>query len=137
MSDAASPVRRSFWLQYMSLFASVGTLVCCALPSLLVLIGLGATVASLLSAAPWLVTLSRHKGWTFAVAGALIGVNVLYVCLILPRVREQQCAVGDDACARASRLSTAVLWVSAGLYVVGVFVAYVLGPLFVWLDNSK
>jgi mercuric ion transport protein len=48
-------------LGYFSLFTSLGTLLCCALPSLLVLIGLGATVASVVSAAPWLIAFSRHK----------------------------------------------------------------------------
>ena len=52
-------------LSYISLFTSFGTLLCCALPSLLVLLGLGATVASFLSAVPWLVVLSRHKTWVF------------------------------------------------------------------------
>lgn len=33
-------------LGYLSLFTSLGTLLCCALPSLLVALGLGATVAS-------------------------------------------------------------------------------------------
>lgn len=33
-------------LTYFSLFTSLSTLLCCALPSLLVLVGLGATVAS-------------------------------------------------------------------------------------------
>jgi len=47
-------------LSYFSLFSSVGTLLCCALPSVLVLAGLGATVASTLSALPWLVVLSHH-----------------------------------------------------------------------------
>ena len=37
-------------LSYLSLFTSFGTLLCCALPSLLVLVGLGATVASFLLA---------------------------------------------------------------------------------------
>ena len=57
--------KRSALLSYFSLFTSVGTLLCCALPSLLVLFGLGASVASMLSFLPWLVTLSRHKQWTF------------------------------------------------------------------------
>ena len=42
-------------VSYLSLFTSFGTLLCCALPSLLVLFGLGATVASFLSSLPWLV----------------------------------------------------------------------------------
>jgi hypothetical protein len=61
--------RRSSLLNYFSLFSSFGTLLCCALPSVLVLLGLGTTVASLLSAMPWLVNLSRHKIWTFSISG--------------------------------------------------------------------
>jgi mercuric ion transport protein len=135
--NPAAPQRRSFGLQYVSLFTSVGTLLCCALPSLLVLFGLGATVASLLSAAPWLVMLSQHKNWTFATAGILIGLNITYVYKIAPRLRQQACEAGDDACASASRISTTVLWVSAALFGIAVFVAYVLGPVFVWLDSSR
>ena len=57
---------------FLSLFTSLGTLLCCALPSLLVLVGLGATVASVLSQAPWLVSMSHHKHWVFLTAGLLI-----------------------------------------------------------------
>jgi mercuric ion transport protein len=52
---------KSAWLSYVSRFTSLSTLLCCALPSLLVLVGPGATVASMLSALPWLVTLSHHR----------------------------------------------------------------------------
>ena len=130
--------RRSFWLQYLSLFSSLGTLLCCALPSVLVLFGLGATVASVLSSAPWLVALSRHKNWTFAIAGLLIASNFVYVYGVAPRLRTrtEQCAPGEEACVATARISTAVLWVSAAVYVIGFFVAYVLGPIFVWIDRS-
>src|SRR5947199_6824491 len=91
---------RSGALSYLSLFTSLGTLLCCALPSLLVLFGLGATVASALSAAPWLVALSRHKNVTFLAAGVLIAANLLYVYGLAPRLRKQAeaCAPGDEAC---------------------------------------
>ena len=73
MNDVATTTRRrSALLSYFSLFTSLSTLLCCALPSLLVLFGLGASVASALSFMPWLVTLSRHKQWTFSVSGVLI-----------------------------------------------------------------
>src|SRR5256885_7120875 len=116
--------RRGFWLQYLSLFSSVGTLLCCALPSLLVLIGLGATVASVLSAAPWLVALSRHKNWTFAIAGLLIAGKFVYVYALAPLLRAcgEQCAPGEEACGTAGRISTAVLWGSAAGDAVGFFV---------------
>ncbi|MPY89463.1 MAG: hypothetical protein GEU99_16240 [Luteitalea sp.] len=117
---------------FLSLFTSFGTLICCALPSLLVLLGLGATVASFLSAAPWLVTLSQHKAWVFAGAGALIAGNFAYVYALAPRLRgpDETCSVDDPtACGRADRLSRAVLWISAAIYVTGFFAAYALGPI--------
>jgi mercuric ion transport protein len=110
---------------YLALFTSFGTLLCCGLPSLLILFGLGATVASFLSALPWLVTMSHHKNWVFPIAGLLITGNILYL-----RLRTAACpADAADACAAATRTSRVVLWVSAGIYSIGVFSAYVLGPL--------
>ncbi|MGQ0702238.1 MAG: hypothetical protein ACT4PM_03795 [Gemmatimonadales bacterium] len=118
---------------YLSLFGSVGTLVCCALPSLLVLLGFGATVAAVLSGVPWLVTLSRHKGLVFAVAGAMIAANAY---LGHRSARTMGCAPGEaDACMAAHRRTRLVLWISAGLYASGFLVAYALGPILTWLDG--
>ena len=78
-------------LNYFSLFTSVGTLLCCALPSLLVLAGLGASVASTLSSLPWLVTLSRHKNWTFSISGALIALSFVNAHYIAPRLKGKAC----------------------------------------------
>src|SRR5215471_833127 len=119
-------------LNYLSLFTSFGTLFCCALPSLMVLLGLGATVASFLSAVPWLVTLSRHKSVVFLVSGLLIGGNLLYVYVIAPRLQAAGANCSPDepeACRSTSRFSRIVLWISAAIYGVGVFSAFVLGPL--------
>lgn len=128
--------KRSALLNYFSLFTSVGTLLCCALPSLLVLFGLGATVVSMLSFLPWLVTLSRHKPWTFAISGLLIGLSFLNMYVIAPRLRANEaCVPGDTACGEASRISKVVLWVAAAIYAVGFLVAYVLGPLLMRLDR--
>jgi mercuric ion transport protein len=135
---APSPahVRRSFWLEYLALFSSFGTLLCCALPSLLVLFGLGATVASVLAAAPWLVSLSRHKVWVFAIAGGLIAANVAYVYVVAPGISRanQACAPDDPTCGSATRFSRVVLWLSAAIYVIGALTAFALGPLLLWWD---
>ncbi len=116
-------------LGYVALFSSIGTLLCCALPALLVLLGFGATVASLLSAAPWLVTLSRHKAWVFAFAGILIAGSFYYVYRIVPRllVARGACAAHDEAaCRSATRGSRGLLWLSTSLLVIGFSVAYLL-----------
>ena len=130
-----STTARSAALSYFSLFTSLGTLLCCALPSLLVLFGLGASVASALSFVPWLVTLSRHKQWTFAISGVLIALGFVNTYSIAPgRRREDACSPNDPACRDASRVSRILLWVSAGIYVTGFFVAYALGPILAKVD---
>lgn len=132
-----STSRRATVVGYFSLFTSLSTLLCCALPSLLVLFGLGASVASMLSFTPWLVTLSRHKQWTFALSGILIGLSFLNMYFIAPRIRAKQCGADDpSSCEEASRLSIVLLWVSAGIYGLGVFVAYVLGPILTRFDGA-
>ena len=123
---------RSALLSYLSLFTSFGTLLCCALPSLLVLLGLGATLASFLSATPWLVSMSRHKNWVFLFSGLMIGGNFVYTYLVAPRLRTSATtcpADAPEACDTASTVSRIVLWISAILYSLGFFSAYLLGPL--------
>jgi mercuric ion transport protein len=128
--------KRSAVLNYFSLFTSLSTLLCCALPSLLVLVGLGTSVASMLSM-PWLATLSRHKQWTFGLSGILIALSFVNTYYVAPRIRAKQCGADDPSvCEEASRLSIILLWASAGIYAAGVFVAYVLGPMLTRLDNA-
>lgn len=138
MNTRTTPAKnRSAVLSYFSLFTSLGTLLCCALPSLLVLLGLGASVASVLSAMPWLVMLSRHKVWTFGLSGVLIALSFVQIYYVAPRIRGRGCSPDDPyACDEASTLSKALLWVSALIYTVGFFVAFVLGPILTRLDKG-
>lgn len=100
------------------------------------LAGLGATVASWLSAAPWLVTLSQHKGWVFAGSGLLIVLNVAYVYGLTARLRadHQSCPpdAAGSACGPAERLTRVNLWISVALYGAGFVTAYLLA----WLLRS-
>jgi len=111
--------RRAALLNYFSLFSSFSTLICCALPSVLVLLGMGTTVASLLSAAPWLVDLSRHKTWTFQHRGLLIAMSFVMTYLIAPRLREGEVCDADDptTCGEVSNVSR-VIPLGISLYLV-------------------
>jgi mercuric ion transport protein len=130
-------VRRAALLNYFSLFSSFSTLICCALPSVLVLLGMGTTVASLLSAAPWLVSVSRHKIWTFSIAGVLIAMSFVMTYLIAPRLRQGEACDADDptTCGEVSKVSRAILWGSAVIWSCGFFVAYLLGPILERIDR--
>lgn len=129
--------KRATLLNYFSLFSSFSTLICCALPSVLVLLGMGTAVASLLSAAPWLVSLSRHKVWTFSIAGVLIALSFLMTYVIAPRLQQGEVCDADDptTCGEVSKLSRAILWGSAVVWSCGFFVAYLLGPILERMDR--
>lgn len=129
--------RRAALLNYFSLFSSFSTLICCALPSILVLLGMGTAVASMLSAAPWLVGFSRHKVWTFSIAGALIACSFVMTYVIAPRLQSgEQCDANDpNTCREVSKVSRVILWCSAVIYAGGFFVAYLLEPLLVHFDR--
>jgi len=110
---------------WAALAASVGTMLCCVLPSLLVLAGMGTTVAAVTSAVPGLVWLSEHKGWVFLAAGVLIVASRLYSEWVAPRV-----AVEGAVCPPAlGRWTRRAWWASLVLYGLGLVAVYVLGPL--------
>lgn len=113
-----------------SLFTSVSTLLCCALPSLLVALGMGAVVAGLVSDFPALIWLSKYKEWTFFGAGILISFNFW---LFYGRKKNQVCEIdefgNETACDTAASWSKLILWISFGLYVFGLFSAYLLLPI--------
>jgi mercuric ion transport protein len=143
MSDLEAPprapaTRENRALPYLGLFSSIGTLLCCALPSLLVLLGFGATVASVLSFVPWLVTLSRHKVWVFGASALLLAANWYYLYRLAPRLLAARGACPSeepDACARVTRFSRLLLWLAMALYAAGFAVAYVLPLLLPWLGS--
>ena len=134
MNSAALCSARPALFNYLSLFTSLSTLLCCALPSLLVLLGLGATVASTLSLFPFLVTLSHHKRWVFALSGLLIALSFVQTYAIAPRMKNACPPDDPEACNTASRFSKIMLWISAVIYAAGFFAAFVLGPLLTKFD---
>ena len=109
---------------WILLLTTSATLTCCALPILLVTVGLGTAVASMASAAPWLITLSMYKGWVFATSGAMIAASAwaVYrpgrVCPADPQLAA--------ACARADKWNRRFIWVSAAMWCFGFFAAFVL-----------
>ena len=99
--------------------AALGT-TCCALPATLVALGAGSSVASLMSVAPWLATISAYKEVTFALTAALLG----YAWWRWHRVAA--CDIADE---QRRRWQGRVLWLSTGLFVLSVGAAYALLPL--------
>lgn len=109
----------------LSIFTSSGTLVCCALPALLVALGAGAALSGLVSAVPQLVWLSANKGAVFGVAALMIAV----AGVLQWRARSAPCHADPDlatACMRTRTLSASIYAGSVAIFGVGVLFAFVL-----------
>jgi hypothetical protein len=123
--DGRAELRQSALSAWLSLLASSGTLVCCALPALLVMLGAGAALSGLVAAVPQIVWLSEHKGWVFGTAmllmaagGVLQWRNRTAPCPLDPALRA--------ACMRTRRWSLGVYLVSLVLLAIGALFAFVL-----------
>ncbi len=68
-------LKESKLVSYGSLFTSFGTLICCAIPSTLVLLGFGAGVAGFVSDFPQLIWLSENKEIVFGVSFFMLGIS--------------------------------------------------------------
>jgi hypothetical protein len=109
----------------LSLFTSSGTLICCALPALLVALGAGAVLSSLVSAVPALVVLSEYKEAVFIFAGVMLAISGwlqwqsrFAPCPIDPTLRH--------ACLRTRTTSAWIYGISVATFLVGGFFAFVL-----------
>lgn len=123
--NGVQQTRSSLLTSVLSLFASSSTLICCALPALLVALGAGAALSGLVGAFPQIVWLSEHKVGLFTFAGLMLAASGGLQwfdrnapCPIDPALR--------DACLRTRKMSLRVYWVSVGIYFVGGFFAFVL-----------
>ncbi|HEC12752.1 MAG TPA: hypothetical protein ENI80_05810 [Acidiferrobacteraceae bacterium] len=114
-------------MTWLTLFASTGTLICCALPIMLVTLGLGATVAAMTSSFPVLITLSQHKEWVFAGSAFMLGLSgwIMYrpgrSCPADPELGE--------LCNKTQVWNQRIYWSSVIVWGVGFFTAFLALPL--------
>ena len=116
----------------VSLFALLGssaTLICCVLPALFVMLGFGATFASLVGSFPQITWLSEHKVLVFGGAAILIAISAFFQW----RSKTMSCPTDPalaSACKETRGVSRRLFIISVGLYGVGAFFAFVAPLLF-------
>jgi hypothetical protein len=116
-------------LGWLVLFTTSSTLICCALPILLVTLGMGAVVASVASFAPWLVWLTNNKIWVFIISGLLLA----FATWSLYRP-GRSCPMDPELgkyCTSAHKWNSIIIIVSAVIWFIGFFSAYILPLLIV------
>ena len=118
--------RRTLIRPTLSLFASTSTLLCCALPALLITVGAGAVMAGLTATFPGIMWLSANKGhclsrrvFCWLCQPSCNGSPEMHLALLIQSKRRH---------ARLRALSRRLLGVSVGVYATVCSFAY-LWPL--------
>ena len=126
-AQQAIKVEQSRW-GWLVLFTSSSTLICCALPILLVTLGLGAVSATLFETLPFLVTLAKNKLWMFLGSAVMLALGgwALYrpgrYCPTDPELMQK--------CETAHRWNKRIWWTSIVIWTLGFFAAYLSLPLY-------
>lgn len=121
---AAEKRAASGLISTLALFGSFSTLLCCALPALLVSLGAGAALIGLVAAVPQLIWLSEHKVPLFLFAGVMITLSGMLRWIN----RGAPCPADPakaKACMRLRRASAWIFYFSLVMYVTGVFFAFI------------
>jgi len=127
-NDEPQPWRQTI-LPSLSLFTSLGTLLCCALPALFVTLGMGAALAGFVSTVPWITAISEYKIWVFAIAGVLL----ILSAVLQWRARNAPCPADPlkaRACARLRKISWGILFFAIFVYLTGFFFAFLAAEIF-------
>jgi hypothetical protein len=117
-------LKQSKTASIVSLFTSSGTLICCTLPALLVGIGAGAAMSSLISQVPQLVWFSEHKVGVFVFAAAMLILSGLmqWHAKSLPCPADPRLA---ETCMATRKTSLRIYVVSVLIFLVGGFFAFI------------
>ncbi len=118
------PVSTNKFFDFLTLFSSAGTLICCALPALLVSLGLGAVLAGLTGNVPGLIWISEQKPQVFIFAAIMLTLNGLWLWIS----RNAPCPLDPalrDACISGRKFSRRVYFFSAAIFLTGFFFAFI------------
>ena len=124
MSDGLRETQSSFASSLVTLLASSGTLICCAIPALLVSIGAGAALASFVAIFPQIVWISEYKEIVFAISALLMIIGGV----LQWRNRNAPCPIDPtlrDACLQTRKTSLRIYLASLFILMIGGWFAYI------------
>ena len=128
LSKNTQIIKSNKLVNYLALFTSTETIFCCALPALLVSIGAGAALSSLISIFPQLIILSIYKIPIFIGAFIILIISGMmqYQTTSMPCPAHKKQAY---ACMQARKVSMFIYFASVGIFIVGLLFAIII-PFF-------
>ena len=124
-----SNIFKQFISPSLSLFTSLSTLICCALPTFLVTLGMCASMVSLISLFPWLLVLSEYKIQIFFVAGLLLLISFY----LFWKGRNAPCPIDPiqaKMCLKLRFTNLIILIISSTIFLIGFFFAFIAVNIF-------
>ena len=115
-------MKKTFLLNFISLFTSLSTIVCCALPALFVSVGAGATLLAVLTKVPQLIWISEQKLFVFGIAGLFLTIGGV----ALWKQSKTPCPIdAEKICLPLRKINVWIYIASVVLYLIGAFFAFV------------
>lgn len=116
---------------WLGFFLSLSTLLCCTLPILLIVLGMGSLMAAIVVEASWLTALLKYKFLLFLSSGLLLLAADLWL-----RLPGRVCPTDPELarrCQMLARWNQRLLRVSLIIWGIGFISAYLAIPISIWL----
>ena len=111
-------------LPFFGLFASISTILCCALPIILVTLGMGAVFASLTASLPFITWLAKRSTYLFAMATILLLISGYFI-FIKPQICPSDKKLAE-ICNKTKKFNKIIWWVSVIILAISFFFKYIL-----------
>jgi len=118
---------------FISLFASSSTLICCALPAIFVVLGAGTSFASLITVFPFLITLSQYKLYItlFALIMLALAGYINYKTFYMPCPADPELG---KLCMKTRKRSRYIYYLSLLLFIFATIFTYII-PRLIWVTH--
>jgi hypothetical protein len=111
-------------LPFFGLFTSISTILCCALPIILVTLGMGAVFASLTASFPFITWLAERSIYLFAIATILLLIGGYFI-FIKPGICPADKKLAE-MCNKTKKFNKIVWWISVIILAISFFFKYIL-----------
>ena len=111
-------------LSFFGLFTSVSTILCCALPIILVTLGMGAVFANLTASLPFITWLAERSLYLFTIATNLLLIGGYFIF-----IKPQNCPADKklaEICNKTKKFNKIVWWMSVIILAISFFFKYIL-----------
>lgn len=109
---------------FLGLFSSLSTIFCCALPIILVTLGMGASFAAITANVPGIIWLAQHSLGVFIFATIMLSVSGYFIF-----IKPQSCPIDPELaklCTRSKKISKWVWSASVAIFATSIFFKYFL-----------